>query len=402
MKLSSYARNGGNLIVSEAVYIQADIFPIAALIVVLYNLKRDMSYTWRKRCFATIIRLTVGTMLCNMVCWKFNGLPGKTATYILWIFNTAYYIFMLLMSFMWFLYVYDKVTNGSGQWGIGVLPKAVPFLIGFVFLMAAPSGAAIFYIDDNNMYCRGRLHFVSTAVAAGYFFAACVFAFAALLRAVSRESREESLRLVLFGMFPLAGGVVQLMAYGVDLLWQFTTAALVMVYLNIQQQNVSRDGMTGLNNRRRLDEYVNSLSTEHLGRERLCYSIMDIDNFKQINDRYGHQMGDKVICLVADVLKVVYGNTRSFIARYGGDEFVIISKGFGQREAEHHKGILEKKLLSLKAHENIELTVEVSMGSAFFGEDGGASIREMMELADARMYEIKKLHHGSFENILSE
>ena len=175
-----------------------------------------------------------------------------------------------------------------------------------------------------------------------------------------------------------------------------------MVYLSIQQQNVSRDGMTGLNNRRRLDEYVNSLSTEHLGRERLCYSIMDIDNFKQINDRYGHQMGDKVICLVADALKVVYGNTRSFIARYGGDEFVIISKGFGQREAEHYKGILEKKLLSLKAHENIELTVEVSMGSAFFGEDGGASIREMMELADARMYEIKKLHHGSFENILSE
>lgn len=387
---------------SVAVYIQADIFPIAALIVVLYNLKRDMSYTWRKRCFATIIRLTIAIMLCNIVCWKFNGVQGVTASHILWTFNTAYYVFMLFMAFLWFLYVYDKVTNGNGQWGIGVLPKAVPFFIGFVLLLAAPVSAAIFYIDDNNMYCRGRLHFVSTLVAAGYIFAACVLAFAALFKAVSRESRTEYLRLVLFGLFPLVGGAVQLMVYGADLLWQLTTAALVMVYLNVQQQNVSRDGMTGLNNRRRLDEYVNSLSVEHLGREKLCYSIIDIDNFKQINDSYGHQTGDKVICLVADALKVVYGNTRSFIARYGGDEFVIISKGFGQHEVEHHKNILDRKLVALEAHEDIAITVGVSMGSAFYGDNGCATLHDMMELADARMYEIKKLHHGGFENILSE
>lgn len=387
---------------SAAVYIQADIFPIAALIVVLYNLKRDMSYTWRKRCFATIIRLTVAIMLCNIVCWKFNGVQGVTASHILWIFNTAYYVFMLFMAFLWFLYVYDNVTNGNGQWGIEVLPKAVPFIIGMVLLLAASVSAAVFYIDDNNMYCRGRLHFVSTLVAAGYIFLACVLAFSALFKAVSRENRTEYLRLVMFGLFPLVGGAIQLMVHGADLLWQFTTAALVMVYLNIQQQNVSRDGMTGLNNRRRLDEYVNSLSSEHPGREKLCYSIIDIDNFKQINDSYGHQTGDKVICLVADALKVVYGNTRSFIARYGGDEFVIISKGFGEHEVKHYKDVLEKKLLSLGAHENMELAVEISMGSAFLGEDGCTSIRGMMELADARMYEIKKQHHGSFENILSE
>lgn len=361
-----------------------------------------MSYTWRKRCLATIIRLTVGIMLCDIVCWRFNGVHGETAAYILWLFNTAYYFLMLFMAFLWFLYVYDKVTNGNGQWGIGVIPKAVPFFAGFVLLAAAPVRATVFYIDENNMYCRGQLHFVSTLVAAGYIFAACVLALEALFRAVSRESRTECWKLVMFGLFPLVGGVMQLVIYDADLLWQFTTAALVMVYLNIQQQNVSRDGMTGLNNRRRLDEYVNSLSSEHPGREKLCYSIIDIDNFKQINDGYGHQTGDKVICLVADALKVVYGNTRSFIARYGGDEFVIISKGFGEYEVKHYKDVLEKKLLSLEAHENMELAVEISMGSAFFGEDGCSSIRGMMELADARMYEIKKLHHGSFENILSE
>lgn len=84
-------------------------------------------------------------------------------------------------------------------------------------------------------------------------------------------------------MFPLIGGIVQMLLYGTDLLWPMTSVALVMVYINIQQQNVSRDGMTGLNNRRRLDQYIDVLSKEHI-KEPLCYSIMDIDYFKEIND----------------------------------------------------------------------------------------------------------------------
>ncbi len=386
---------------NAAVYIQANIFPIAALVVVIYNLKRDMSYTWRKRCLAMIMRLTVAIMLCNIICWNFNGIQGATAAYVLWLCNTAYYIFMEFMAFLWFLYLYDKVTNGNGQWGLGVLLKAVPFMVCFVLLVAAPFRATIFYIDENNMYCRGRLHFVSTIVAAGYIFTACVLALRALLNTASREKRMEYWRLAMFGLFPLAGGGIQIIRYGTDLLWQLTTVALVMVYLNIQQQNVSRDGMTGLNNRRRLDEYVNSLSLEHPEREKLCYSIIDIDHFKQINDNMGHQTGDKVIRLVADALKVVYGNTRSFIARYGGDEFVVISKGFGRAEEQHYRAALEKELTSLEGHEN-KFNIEISMGSAFCGEDGCATMYELMELADERMYEVKKLHHGSTENIQTE
>lgn len=386
---------------NAAVYIQANIFPIAALVVVIYNLKRDMSYTWRKRCLAMIMRLTVAIMLCNIICWNFNGIQGAAAAYVLWLCNTAYYIFMEFMAFLWFLYLYDKVTNGNGQWGLGALLKAVPFMVCFVLLVAAPFRATIFYIDENNMYCRGQLHFVSTIVAAGYIFTACMLALRALLNTASRENRMEYWRLAMFGLFPLAGGGIQIIRYGTDLLWQLTTVALVMVYLNIQQQNVSRDGMTGLNNRRRLDEYVNSLSLEHPEREKLCYSIIDIDHFKQINDNMGHQTGDKVICLVADALKVVYGNTRSFIARYGGDEFVVISKGFGGAEEQHYRAALEKKLASLEGHEN-KFNIEISMGSAFCGEDGCATMYELMELADERMYEVKKLHHGSTENIQTE
>ena len=199
---------------------------------------------------------------------------------------------------------------------------------------------------------------------------------------------------MLFGVFPLIGGIVQMLLYGTDLLWPMTSVALVMVYINIQQQNVSRDSMTGLNNRRRLDQYIDVLSKEHI-KEPLCYSIMDIDYFKEINDNFGHQTGDKVLCLVAAALKKVYGNTRSFIARYGGDEFVIISRGFDREQAEHYRGRLERMLKDIECVELENGGLEISMGCAHYGEEGCKQVRDMLELADMRMYEIKNEHHNN-------
>lgn len=380
---------------NSAVYIEANIFPIAALLVILNNLRRDMSFSWRRHCLEVIMKLTICIMLFNVIGWYFDGRQGDAVNVVLWITDTAYYVFMLYMAFLWFLYVYDKIKNGNGQMGASIIPKAVPLIICLVLLAAGVVKPLIFYIDGDNLYQRGPLHFVSTLVAAGYIFGACLMALVGMRRAVEREARVQYGLLVLFGVFPLIGGVLQSLMYGLDLLWPLTTAALAMVYINIQQQNVSRDGMTGLNNRRRLDQYVDALSREHLGREPLCYSIMDIDCFKEINDTLGHQMGDNVLCLVADALKKVYGNTRSFIARYGGDEFVVISRGFDNEQAQNYRIKLEKMIGAIDCEGLEGRTLTISMGCAFYGESGISRVRDMMELADERMYEVKKEHHRS-------
>ena len=96
---------------SNIVYIQVSIFPIAALLAVMDNLKRDMSFSWRRRCLESIMKLMVCIMIFNVVCWCLNGREGSLAKGILWVGNTAYYVFMLYMAFLWFLYVYDKVTT---------------------------------------------------------------------------------------------------------------------------------------------------------------------------------------------------------------------------------------------------------------------------------------------------
>lgn len=378
---------------SNIVYIQANIFPIAALLVVMNNLKRDMSFSWRRRCLGVIMRLTVCIMIFNVVCWCINGVSGEFVNALLWIGNTGYYVFMLYMAFLWNLYVYDKITNGNGQMGLSMWAKSVPLIICLVMLAAGVVRPLIFYIDSDNFYHRGPFHFISTIVAAGYIFTACVMALVGMIRTGVREEKRQYAYLMLFGVFPLVGGIFQTMLYGTDLLWPLTSAALVMVYINIQQQNVSRDSMTGLNNRRRLDQYIDALAKEHIGKEPLCYSIMDIDYFKEINDNFGHQTGDEVLRLVADVLKKVYGNTRSFIARYGGDEFVVISRGFDEEQFEHYRRRLEKMIGEIDCDELEGRQLQISMGCAYYGEANCRGIKDMMELADMRMYEVKQKHH---------
>ena len=59
---------------------------------------------------------------------------------------------------------------------------------------------------------------------------------------------------------------------------------------------------------------------------------MDVNKFKKVNDTYGHVTGDEVLRLVAEQLKRTFGNMQAFLARYGGDEFVVIVKGKTQDE----------------------------------------------------------------------
>lgn len=378
---------------SAGAYIQINIFPMAALLVVRSNLKHNLSYSWRNRCLATIMELTALELLVNMLAWCLNGTAGAAANRVLWIGNTVYYILMEFMALLWFLYVYDKVNNGNGQWGIRVLVKAVPALVCLALLMAVPIKPFIFYIDENNLYNRGMLYAVSIVAASGYILAACILAFREMMDTSDKEMRLEYFWLVIFGLFPLVGGLLQNTLYGGDFLWPFTSVALVMVYLNIQQDNVSRDGMTGLNNRRRLDQYISRMHRGHMENDTICCSILDIDRFKQINDSLGHQEGDRAICLIAETLKKVYGNTRSFLARYGGDEFVIISRGFDARTEKSYRMELERQVRGLDFTDGNGNSLRISIGSAFYGEEGCDSMKKLMELADERMYAVKEEHH---------
>ncbi|MCW8929472.1 MAG: sensor domain-containing diguanylate cyclase [Gammaproteobacteria bacterium] len=150
------------------------------------------------------------------------------------------------------------------------------------------------------------------------------------------------------------------------------------------------DHLTGLFNRVELEKYFQKeLSrSERYGRS-LSIFLIDIDHFKQINDTYGHPVGDRVLKKYANFLQETIRNT-DFLSRYGGEEFVIILPETSLKEAEE---LAER--LRIKTHNfnldlgNRQFNITISLGIATY-PDHGQECDTILERADQAMYQAKR------------
>lgn len=375
---------------SALTYLQINFIAGVALVIMRMNAGRTLSYSWRNRALRFIMVLLFLVLVCNTASWLLNGQQFAYAAVWLQIFNLAYFAILEFIAFLWYLYVYDVLNNGIGQRGRNVLLPAMPLLVFWAVLITNPWSKLIFYIDEQNQYCRGRLFLLHTIVTAGYVGVATCLAFFAGLKEQSEERRRECRWMAYFAMLPLIGGILQVLVYGLDLVLSFTTASVMIVYINVQQKQVTRDALTGLNNRRRLDQYVEELDGQNWGKKACHLILFDVNRFKKINDTYGHITGDAVLRLVADQMKRVFGNSTSFLARYGGDEFVIILKGQTDAQVAAEIQTLREGIAKLGWADGKPWEITISVGSARYGEVPMQYARELLTLADTRMYEEKK------------
>jgi diguanylate cyclase (GGDEF)-like protein len=118
-------------------------------------------------------------------------------------------------------------------------------------------------------------------------------------------------------------------------------------------------------------------------------ALLDLDDFKVINDEHGHLAGDRAL---QEVAKVLQESTRSYdtCIRYGGDEFVILLPSCDRHEAEERCRELQRAVaaLSLRSPEGREIPLRVSAGASVFPEDGDTYERLLVR-ADRRMYRDK-------------
>lgn len=378
---------------SEDIYIQIYIIPFLALLVLRLNARTSLSYSWRNRALRFSLILLMGIIATTAAAWYLDGKEGLLVHVSLWAINFLYFALIGFASFLWYLYVRDIVRNEVGQRGSMVLRPAIPLIVFYAALCISLAYPLIFGIDGQNHYVRGPLYFLYVAEGIFYLTASVL-----LLAKASRNETIPEKRREYYGLFGIAGlmvlgGFFQVIFPGVEMLWPFLTAALLGVYMNVQREQVMRDGLTGLNNRRRFDQYIRELAEKDLTGDSWRFVIIDVDRFKMINDTYGHVIGDRTLKLLADQMKKVFGNRRSFLARYGGDEFAMILNGMSEEETAGAIEQLRKAVTGMHWSEEKKWPIQISVGIAAYGEDGITDIPKLIMLADERMYWEKHEHH---------
>jgi diguanylate cyclase (GGDEF)-like protein len=164
------------------------------------------------------------------------------------------------------------------------------------------------------------------------------------------------------------------------------------------REQARRDPLTGLHNRRYVDENLPALIQNDPS---LTLALVDLDHFKQVNDRLSHHVGYQVLISVADLLArgVAAASPDGFVARMGGEEFLIVLPGSGLPRA---AALLDGIRRSVRAHNWRPLThglpVTVSIGVALAAEDPAPTQPSLLSTADSRLYAAK---HAGRDRVVS-
>lgn len=144
------------------------------------------------------------------------------------------------------------------------------------------------------------------------------------------------------------------------------------------------DALTGLANYRRLVDALDS-EIKRYNRSRTPFAVLmlDLDHLKKINDTYGHLVGSRALCRLADILRL-HCREIDVAARFGGDEFVLVLPEAGREAALH---VAQRIAYRLRT-DGLEPRLAVSIGVAIFPEDG-SSLDELVAAADRSLYAAK-------------
>jgi len=154
------------------------------------------------------------------------------------------------------------------------------------------------------------------------------------------------------------------------------------------------DSLTGIYNRRYLEQFLGrEIKRSRRSGRPIAFLMMDVNRFKEINDRFGHQTGDRVLQTIASLL---LENVREIdiVVRYGGDEFlVVLSETNGEAKAIKQR-ILEGLARQNEKNKLLDFPVTLSIGDAYWNPGTSESIEAVLARADKRMYEEKKTGGG--------
>lgn len=280
---------------------------------------------------------------------------------------------------------FDNLTRKRGV----VFILFAPVLIITVLSFMSPFNYALFKFNlfgepSPSKYSFVLYYFIVLYAALGFF--ACLYKFLRFARTIKAKE------ILFLGLFSALIGLSQYYsAYSNNNLYCcMYLLSLASYYITLHEDKVFIDPLTGLNNRNRFRRYLSYIMSSQSLRVNMYLTYIDIDNFKSINDNHGHLTGDLALRTVAEAMREVCVNSKNFLARIGGDEFVIVSSHPSQTDL---KAMIVriKKCLNEKARANFsDFTVGFSVGTTHLNMPY-SSISDVIKSADKNMYIQKQM-----------
>lgn len=379
-----------------AYIIQSNMICVAVcLIIYLTMLRGTIATDARQRTFRQILIGAMIICLSDMCAVPLSGTLFAGSRFLLYLTNDLYYLALCFVDYLWLVYVMRRLGRLDSKNPRQLALLATPMLIFVILLLLSSFTGFVFKIDAANEYSRGPGVYLHWFVSWGYMIAATLMTFDAYRREESRVRRSELMPLLYFMIAPSIAAIVQMLCFGLSTIQVGITLSILIIYVTENNALILTDPLTGLNNRRNMDLFLND-SLQRGAKPELTMVMADLNHFKQVNDTYGHTTGDRMICLAATALKKACGRVggRLFLCRYGGDEFVIIGRDLKPADIILLPKIIHDEIAKVGAGSTLPADIGITVGMA---TGVCRSLREadaLLREADSHMYGEKKRLKG--------
>ena len=239
----------------------------------------------------------------------------------------------------------------------------------------------VFEIDENNVYHRGDYYILFVVL--GF-----VLVFYGYTYYMIAKLRNPSLRYfpVMEFLAPVVvGNIVQMQIYGISLLPVSFAVAFAAITIALQNECIYIDKLTGVYNRYELDKI---LKRRHYRRnEKLIAMMLDLNDFKSINDTYSHEEGDQALVAFAKSLVEAIGS-EGLVIRFAGDEFIILIPVFKPVTIDDYKDRIHKKLDEYNETSGKPYKLSTAVGGRLFDPHTESTSGIVNEI-DSMMYKDK-------------
>ncbi len=357
-----------------------NVYSIAILIIIgFHSFKDDEKGSCRYKLYFMMLQVTI-LMLVVDIFSRFDGMSNTLYPIFNYIGNLLIFILNPILPSIWLLYVHYQVFPEDKQTKLIYLLLTIN-IINIAMVVLTQFFGWYYYIDSQNIYHRGPLFYISCS----FTVVLIISAFATIVINRNIIAKKYYYSLVFFAIPPFIGVILQIVIYGISIMLNSVVLSLLIVFLNIQNHSMYIDYLTGVNNRRKLDEYMEKKVLSSTKYKTFSAIMIDLNNFKCINDNFGHDMGDVALQISAKILNSCV-RSNDFIARYGGDEFYIVLETYNINDLEIIVDRIKTAVEVFNESSNQPYSLGFSMGYAVYDYNTHMTVEEFQKYIDLLMY----------------
>lgn len=334
------------------------------------------------------------------VCWAAvkSGVIPRTlnSTIAVNFFNC---FFMALITYNWFMYALAVERVGKRYTTVQKIVLALPlFMSATVTLMLYILKPELLINEDLSTTTLSTVMLIAVPII--YIIAILIYTMRIAISTDDREDRKFHIRL---GILPLAivfGGLLQVVLLeALPIFCYCCTIVMIIFYIQSIENQISVDPLTGLNNRGQLQRYASHAGNLFRDGLRTFIAMIDVNDFKHVNDAYGHAEGDRALVIIGDSLRQAAGSAGFpvFISRYGGDEFVIIIHSREENAPELLRDAIRARIKENSEAAGIPYSISISFGHDELSPYGD-SFNDCLRRADDKSYQDKAVQKNLSHN----